>query len=203
MSMYRIGLTGNIATGKSTVLKMLDRLGAVTIDADQIAHEVIEPGGPAYAAVIDAFGPAILRADGTIDRAALGQIVFNDPDALEQLERLVHPPVGEQIEQRVAEADAPVVAIEAIKLVETGRHLKGDALWVVTAPRETQIRRLVEMRGLSRSEAETRIDAQPPVEPKLRLADVVIVNDGSVEELWTKVRRAWKQIPEEKRQASQ
>lgn len=197
--MYRIGLTGNIATGKSTVLRMLDKLGADVIDADRLAHRVIAPHGPAYTAVVEAFGPEILREDGTIDRAKLGEIVFNDPEALERLERLVHPAVGELIERKVAEAEAPVVVVEAIKLVETGRHTRGDALWIVTAPCEQQVRRLMADRGLDRAEAETRIDAQPPIEPKLSLADVVIENNGTLDELWRQVQTAWERIPEEKR----
>lgn len=198
-SMYRIGLTGNIATGKSTVLEMLVKLGAETIDADTLAHRAIAPQGPAHAAVVDSFGQEIVRDDGTIDRGKLGAIVFDDPEALRRLERLVHPAVGELIEQRVADSEAPVVVIEAIKLVETGRHQKGDALWIVTAPREQQVRRLMEERGLDREEAEMRIDAQPPVEPKLPLADVVIENDGTLADLWEQVRAAWERIPEEKR----
>jgi dephospho-CoA kinase len=200
--MYVIGLTGNIATGKSTVLKMLARLGAATIDADKVAHQVIEPGGPAYTATIKAFGSQILRDDGTIDRARLGQIVFNDPAALKHLERLTHPAVGEIIARRLAEMDAPVGVIEAIKLVEAGLHTGVDALWIVTAPHEQQVRRLMETRGLSREEAETRINAQPPIEPKLALADVIIENTGTIEELWEHVQSNWNQIPEEARRAS-
>lgn len=195
--MYRIGLTGNIATGKSTVLGMLDELGAETIDADKIGHEVIAPGGPAYDAVVDVFGPQILSDGGTIDRARLGEIVFNDPAALERLERLTHPAVKEVVAERTTEADAPVVVVEAIKLVEAGMHTTMDALWIVTTSRRQQIQRLVETRSLSRAEAEARVDAQPPIEPKLPLADVVIENDGTIEELWEQVRAAWRQIPVE------
>lgn len=200
--MYLIGLTGNIATGKSTVLKMLAKLGAETIDADKVAHQVIEPGGPAHAAVVEAFGPEILRDDGAIDRTKLGEIVFNDQDALRHLERLTHPAVGEIIVQRLAETDASVVVIEAIKLIEAGMHTNSDALWIVTASREQQIQRLMKTRQLDRAAAETRIDAQPPIEPKLPLADVVIENNGTTEELWEQVRAAWKQIPVEEKRAS-
>lgn len=192
---YIIGLTGGIATGKSTVMRMLRRLGAATIDADRIAHQVIEPQGPAYQAVVEAFGPEILRPDGTIDRRKLGAIVFRDREALKRLEALTHPAIGEEIRRRLAETDAPVVVIEAIKLVEAGMHTQGDALWIVTAPREEQIRRLMRHRHLTRAEAEQRINAQPPIEPKLALADVVIHNDGSLDELWEQVKAAWERIP--------
>lgn len=200
--MYVIGLTGNIATGKSTVLKMLAKLGAEIIDADKIAHQVMEPGEPVYEAVVAAFGPRILRDDGTMDRAVLGEIVFNDPEALKRLERLTHPAVQEVIAQRLMETDAPVVVIEAIKLIEAGMHAQSDAVWIVTAPREQQIQRLMQTRHLSRTEAETRIDAQPPIEPKFSLADVVIENSGTIEDLWRQVQAAWQRIPGEVRQTS-
>lgn len=200
--MYRIGLTGNIGTGKSTVLRMLARLGAEVIDADQIAHQVIQPNGPAYRSVVEAFGQEILRPDGTIDRNKLGEIVFNDPAALKRLERLIQPAVGRIIARRLAETDAPVVVIEAIKLVEAGMHTSGDALWIVTASREEQVRRLMQTRHMSREEAETRIDAQPSIEPRLPLADVVIENNGTLDGLWRQVKAAWQQIPEEEKRTA-
>jgi len=197
-SQYIIGLTGGIATGKTTVLRMLEKLGAETIDADRIAHQVIEPGGPAYQAVVEAFGPEILRPDGAIDRQKLGAMVFRDREALKRLEALTHPAIGAEINRRLAESDAEVVVIEAIKLIESGMHTRGDALWIVTAPREEQIRRLMRHRRLSRAEAEQRIDAQSPIEPKLPLADVIIHNDGSLEHLWEQVRAAWERIPKKR-----
>lgn len=197
--MYVIGLTGNIGTGKSTVLRILAKLGAEVIDADKIAHEVVQPGGPAYAAVLEAFGPQILSEDGTIDRAKLGQIVFNDRGALEHLENLTHPAVSQVLARRLAETNASVVVIEAIKLIEAGMHTNGDALWIVTASREQQIKRLMETRNLTRKEAEARIDAQPSVESKLPLADVVITNNGTIDGLRKQVQSAWDKIPEEKR----
>ncbi|MFQ5854179.1 MAG: dephospho-CoA kinase [Anaerolineae bacterium] len=197
--MYRIGLTGNISTGKSTVLRMLAKLGAEVIDADQIAHQVIEPGGEAYEGVVKAFGPEILRDDGTIDRARLGGIVFNDPVALKHLESLTHPAVDKIIARRLAEANSSVVVVEAIKLIEAGMHTSGDALWIVTASREQQVQRLVESRQLTREEAEARVDAQPSMEPKLPLADVVIQNNGTIEGLWQQVQTEWEQIPEDEK----
>jgi len=191
---YVIGLTGNIGTGKSTVGRMLAELGARVIDADQVAHEAMRPGGPAFQAVVDAFGPGILGADGSIDRVRLGDIVFRDAAALKRLEALVHPAVIAEVEARIARAEEPVVVVEAIKLIEAGMHRRYDALWVVTAPRELQIARLMRERGLTEEEAALRVDAQPPQEEKAARADVVIVNDGSLDELWQRVEEEWPRI---------
>jgi dephospho-CoA kinase len=125
-----IGLTGNIATGKSQVAQMLAELGARVIDADKVAHEVMQPTGPAYNAVVQAFGRGILAADGSIDRARLGAIVFRDPAALRQLETLVHPATAAEVDRRIAQAVEPVVVVEAIKLIEAGMHRRYHALWV-------------------------------------------------------------------------
>lgn len=191
---FLIGLTGNIATGKSEVARLLAERGAQVIDADQVAHQVMQPGGPAYAAVVAAFGQGILAADGTIDRARLAAIVFRDPAALRRLEAAVHPATLAEVDRRIAAATAPVVVVEAIKLIEAGMHRNYDALWVVAAPRPLQIARLMEMRGLSQAEAALRVDAQPPQEDKIALADVVIVNDGDREQLRERVEAAWAQI---------
>jgi len=190
-----IGLTGNIATGKSAVGRMLAELGATVIDADRVAHEVMEPGGPAFAGVVDAFGPEILTPGGTIDRRTLGDIVFRDPAALARLEAAVHPAVILEVGRRIAAAEAAVVVVEAIKLIEAGMHRAYDALWVVTAPREVQIERLVRERGLTHDEAALRVDAQPAQEEKAALADRVLVNDGTPAQLRARVRAAWQQLP--------
>lgn len=190
-----IGLTGNIGTGKSTVMHQLAALGAVVVDADQVAHRVMEPGQPAYQAIVDAFGAEIAPRGGPVDRVRLGQIVFADPQALARLEAIVHPAVYQAISRTVAEAQAPVVVIEAIKLLEAGLSLRlCDAVWVVTAPREQQIRRLMASRGLSQEEATLRIDAQPPQETKAARADVVIDNSGTLEDLQDQVLRAWQAL---------
>ena len=190
-----IGLTGNIATGKSAVGRMLAELGATVIDADRVAHDVMEPGGPAFAAVVDAFGPEILTPGGTIDRRTLGDIVFRDPAALARLEAAVHPAVILEVGKRIATAEAAVVVVEAIKLIEAGMHRVYDALWVVTAPREVQVERLVRERGLTRDEAALRVDAQPPQEEKAALADRVLVNDGTLAQLRARVQAAWEELP--------
>ena len=190
-----IGLTGNIATGKSAVARMLAGLGATVIDADRVAHEVMEPGGAAYAAVVDAFGPEILNPGGTVDRRRLGDIVFRDPAALARLEAAVHPAVLLGVGRRIAAAEAGVVLVEAIKLIEAGMHRAYDALWVVTAPRKVQIERLVRERGMTHDEATLRVDAQPPQEEKAALADRVLVNDGTLAQLRARVEAAWEQLP--------
>ena len=143
-----IGLTGNIGTGKSTVMRMLAELGAIGIDADKVAHEVVMPGELAYGQVLAEFGHEIAPNGGPIDRARLGQIVFSNPTALARLEAIVHPAVSERISRLVADAQAPVVVIEAIKLLEAGLSVRlCNQVWVVTAPRSEQIRRLMATRG--------------------------------------------------------
>ena len=190
-----IGLTGNIGVGKSTVMALLAGLGAVGIDADKVAHQVMEPGQPAYQQIVARFGLSIAPDGGPIDRLRLGQIVFSDPAALADLEAIVHPAVFEVIQRRVAEASAPVVVIEAIKLLEAGlsRQLC-QQVWVVAAPREQQILRLMQTRGLSEAEAALRIDAQPPQAEKIAQADVVIDNSGSLEAVRVQVERAWQML---------
>jgi dephospho-CoA kinase len=192
---YLIGLTGNIATGKSAVARMLAELGARVIDADRVAHEVMRHGTPTWQAVMGAFGPAILAPDGEIDRKRLGDIVFTDPDALRQLEAIVHPAVGLAVGEAIAAATERVVVVEAIKLIEAGMHRAYHALWVATCPAEIQIARLVSQRGLSKGEARLRVEAQPPQAEKVALADVVIDTGGTLEDTRRQVLAAWEAIP--------
>ena len=189
-----VGLTGNIATGKSTVRRILAALGATSIDADRVAHHVLRAGSPAFSAVIQAFGEEIVGADGEIDRARLGSIVFADPAALARLEAIVHPTVIAETLQQIAAAPTPVVVVEAIKLIESGMHTECDSVWVTTCPVEAQIQRLMADRTLTRAEAELRVKAQPPQAEKLALADVVIDTSGTLEETEAQVRAAWKQL---------
>lgn len=193
---YVIGLTGNIATGKTAATQILAELGAQVIDADRVAHDVMQPGGPVFDVVVEAFGREILGRDGRIDRARLGATVFRDSEALRRLEAAVHPAVTVEVKRRISEATQPVVVVEAIKLIEAGMHHRYDALWVVTARRETQIQRLIATRGLSREEAALRVDAQPPQEEKTALADIVLRNDGTWPELRQKVEAAWAEVQE-------
>ncbi len=189
-----IGLTGNIATGKSVVARMLAELGAHVIDADRVAHEVMAPGGPAYDAVVSAFGREMLAPNGMIDRQKLGEIVFRDTDALRRLEAAVHPATVEAVTRRISEASEQVVVVEAIKMIEAGMHRGYDELWVVTAPRSLQIERLVRKRGLTEEAAILRVDSQPPQEEKAAVANRVIANDGDLVVLREKVEAAWAEI---------
>jgi dephospho-CoA kinase len=191
---YIIGLTGNIATGKTTVTSMLHRLGARVIDADQLAHEVMVQGSEVYRQVVAAFGRSILDEKGDIVRAKLGDIVFNDPKALARLEAIVHPVVLARTQQMIAEAQEPVVVVEAIKLIESGLVDKCDTLWVVTSARQQQMERLIEQRYLKEEQARVRVEAQPPQAEKIFRADVVIDNSGTVEQTWEQVRREWQKV---------
>lgn len=191
---YVIGLTGNIATGKSVVRKMLEHLGAYGVDADALGHRAIARGAPGYQAVIAAFGRWILGPDGQIDRSRLARIVFNDPEALEHLEAVVHPLVRGAIDLLVRRSVQPVVVIEAIKLLEGPLREACDTVWVSYAPVEVQLQRLMEKRGMSEEAARLRMIVQPPQEVKLAAADVVIQNEGSFETTWDQVEAAWEKI---------
>ena len=192
---YVIGLTGNIATGKSLVGKTLAQLGAEHIDADQLAHRVMARGQPAWRQIVAIFGEDVLQPGGEIDRRKLGAIVFSDARALGQLEQIVHPEVIACTRKRIAASLAAVVVVEAIKLIESGMVSQlCDALWVVTTPREAQIERLMEQRGLSYEDAVLRIDAQPPQAHKVARADVVIDNGGTIEAIACQVKRAWAEL---------
>ncbi len=192
---YVIGLTGNIAMGKSTVRKMLENLGAQPIDADELAHRAMSPGAPAYAPVIDTFGKWILDADGkAIDRSKLGAVAFSHPEALSRLEAITHPTVGQAIDILISRAKQPVVVVEAIKLIEGTLASQVDAIWVVDATPEVQIKRLMTRRNMSEAEARRRVDAQNPQADKLAKANVIITNNSSPEEIWTQVQREWEKV---------
>ena len=196
---YVVGLTGNIATGKSSVARLLRQFGAQVIDADQVAHEGMQQGTPTHRRILERFGPSVRLADGEINRQELGRIVFADPAALRDLERIVHPAVIEEVDRRIAglaaeSAEPPIVVVEAIKLVEAGMHERYDALWVVTCEPEQQLARLKARSGLSEQEARLRLDAQPPEEAKLAMADVVIDNSGTWAKTARQVRAAWRAV---------
>jgi len=192
---YVVGLTGNIATGKSTVAAMLGKLGACVIDADKLAHWAMRAGTEVNRRIVERFGRQVLRPDGEIDRAKLGPLVFANPGALRDLENIVHPAVVAETLHRIAACEQPVVVVEAIKLLEADMHEHCDAVWVVTSSRQQQIDRLVRARDLSPSQAELRVDAQPPAEEKIAQADLVIGNDRALEETCAQVVRAWNAIP--------
>ena len=188
---YLIGLTGNIAVGKSLVRQFLVDLGAAAIDADQVAHQVILPDGPAFDDVVDEFGEGIIGAEGEINRAVLGKIVFADQVKLRKLESITHPAIRARIDQLIRDAERQVVVIEAIKLLEGNLRQVVDAVWVVNAAPETQMQRLMSERGYSEDLARQRIASQNKQEDKLRQADVIIENDGDMEETRKQVARAW------------
>ncbi|MFY9323713.1 MAG: dephospho-CoA kinase [Syntrophomonadaceae bacterium] len=181
-----IGLTGGIASGKSTVSRALQDLGAIIIDADEVAHAIIEPGKPAWEDIVEHFGTEVLNPDQTIDREKLGAIVFNDPARLQVLNQITHPRVGEQFKQMIKniksqQSDA-VLFIEVPLLCETHMDRICDEVWVVWVDEETQIQRLMKRDGLSREDALKRIDAQMSLDEKAKRADVVIDNRFSIEE---------------------
>lgn len=191
---YVIGLTGNIATGKSVIRKMLEHLGAYGIDADALAHRAIAPEAPGYRPVIETFGKWIVSADGQIERTRLGKIVFADAEALRQLEAIVHPLVRQALDVMMRRATQKVVVIEAIKLLEGPLRQACDTIWVTLTPADLQLARLRQKRGMSEEEARQRIAAQTSQEAKRAAANVIIRNDGSFEETWRQVAAAWQAV---------
>jgi len=190
---FVIGLTGNIASGKTTVGRLLLEQGAQRyIDADLLVHQLYEPGQPVYAAVVEAFGPGVVDTQGALNRRALGAIVFNDPEALRRLERIVHPAVHAAIAAELQQLPADAIAVvDAVKLIEGGSAQLAHSRWLVTCAPEEQLRRLIELRGLSEAEARARLLAQPPVEPRLKLVDEVIDNSGDLTATRAQVRAAF------------
>jgi dephospho-CoA kinase len=200
----RAGLTGGLASGKSTVAAILRALGAFHLDADAIVHETLAPGGAAHAPVVARFGPAIVRPDGTIDRNALAARVFADPAELSALNAIVHPLVRAEIARRIAAAAAapappPVAIVDAPLLVEAGMHRDLDALIVVACRPETQIARAVARGGMTESEARARVAAQAPLDAKLALADYVIDTDGTLADTDRRTRDVWDRLLAESR----
>jgi dephospho-CoA kinase len=191
---FVIGLTGNIATGKSVVRKMLEHLGAYGIDADALGHRAIAKDAPGYMTVVDTFGKWILGPDGQIDRVKLARVVFSDPDALIQLESIVHPLVRQAVDLLIRRSSQKVIVVEAIKLLEGPLRQACDTIWVTFAPKSTQISRLTGKRGLSVAVAHQRINSQPPQSEKVNVANTVIHNEGSFEDTWLQVTRAWKEL---------
>jgi len=189
-----IGLTGNIATGKSMVRRMLEHLGAYTIDADALSHRVIAKGAPGYQPVLDRFGTWLLDKDGQINRDKLARLVFSDGQALAQLEDIVHPYVNQAVEMLAGRASQSVIVIEAIKLLETSLRSQCDTIWVTDASQEVQVERLVKKRGMKQEDALQRIHSQSAQKEKLTSAKVIISNNGSFEDLWKQVNEAWKKI---------
>lgn len=188
----RVGLTGGIASGKSTVSAILAELGAVVIDADLLAREVVARGTPGLAAVVEEFGDAVLTPEGDLDRPAMGRIVFGDAGARKRLEAIIHPLVHRRGAELEAEAPGDAVVVHDIPLLaEGGRASSFDAVVVVDSPSEVQVERMVRDRGWSREEAEARIAAQATREERLAIATHVIENTGSLEDLRARVEQVY------------
>lgn len=184
----RVGLTGGIASGKSTVSAILAELGAIVIDGDLLAREVVQRGTPGYERVVEAFGEGVLTAEGDLDRPALGAIVFADEARRRELEAIVHPLVFERIvELEQSAADDDLVVHDIPLLAESGRASTFDAVVVVDVPTELQVERMVALRGMTQEEAEARIAAQATREQRLAVATHVIENAGSLDELRARV----------------
>ncbi|WP_120005168.1 dephospho-CoA kinase [Nesterenkonia muleiensis] len=192
----RVGLTGGIASGKSVVSQRLAEHGAVVIDADKLARDVVAPGGNGLDEIVSEFGPEVLTAEGSLDRPAMGKIVFDNDDARARLNAIIHPRVRAEA-TRVREASAPgsVVVEDIPLLVETGQQDRFDVVVVVQAPYEERIRRMVEDRGMSRTEAESRIASQATDEQRAAAADVVLDNSGTLEDLRGQADELWEELP--------
>lgn len=191
---FVLGVTGNIASGKSTVVRRLQEHGAIGIDADLVYRELVGSGQPLLATLAEHFGAHIIAEDGSLDRPALGEIVFSDPRKLRELDELTHPAVIAEIDRRVAAIASGVVVIDAVKLIESGHADHCDQVWVVTADTNVQVTRLVDRNTLSQVEARRRVEAQPPMAPKLARADRVIDNSGTIENTYAQVDAGWREI---------
>ncbi len=194
--MLLVGLTGGIGTGKSTVARMLEKRGAVVFDADVLARQAVAPGTPGFDEVVERFGPNVLAPGGGLDREALASIVFADPAARRDLEGIVHPEVRRMFAEGCEEyKDSDrVVVFSAPLLVETGMHTAFDLLIVVSAPVATQIERLMRDRGMPERDVQARIAAQLPLEAKAEVADVLVDNEGTLEDLEGQVDRVWRDL---------
>jgi dephospho-CoA kinase len=193
-----IGLTGGIGAGKSTVTQMLEELGAAVIDADKVGHQIYLPDLPAWREIVDAFGTGVLNADRSINRQALGKIVFASPEALHTLNRIVHPKMfdrmAELIDELRARGGMQAIVVEAAVLIEANWQPLVDQVWVVVASEAVVIDRLAKQRHLSPEQVRTRIAAQLSNDERLKHADVVIRNDGSLDQVRAAVQQAWDKL---------
>ena len=192
--MIVIGVTGNIGSGKSTVCQILAKLGAAIIDADKLAHETYKPHSQTWQELINAFGKDIVRANGEIDRQKLGQIVFSDPDALAQLNQIVHPEAYRMAQERIEicrRQKAKAIVVEATLLLEAGWTNLVNKVWLVVAPEAAIVQRVKEKQELSELQILARLKSQMPAEEKMKYADEIIYNDGSLDQLEAKVTELW------------
>ena len=194
-----IGLTGNIGSGKSTVSRRLDELGAEVIDTDQVARDVVAPDTPGLEKIVREFGPGVLGSSGELDRAGMASLVFNNPGARARLEAIIHPEVVRVVALRISDyregrGITPLLVVEVPLLIEAGMHGMMDEIWVVTVSPEAQVKRVMTRSGLSREDVLKRIKAQMPQEEKLKYADRVIDNSGNIEETIRQVDSLWVQI---------
>jgi dephospho-CoA kinase len=195
--MKRLGLTGGIGSGKSTVARMLAERGAVVVDADQIARELVEPGGAALAELVTEFGPRILQADGSLSRGELAALAFSDPRAIERLNAIMHPLIGAEAQRRINdEPQAAVVVYDMPLLVETGQADLVDLVVVVDVPEAVQLDRAVRLRGLDEADVQRRMSVQASRQDRLARADVVIDNSGSLPQTHEQVDQLWDRLVE-------
>ena len=195
--MYRIGLTGGIASGKSTVATILREMGVPVINLDQISREIMHRGTPAYREVLAVFGQAVLTPDQEIDRKALGKIVFSDPEARQRLEGITHPRILQGMEEQIAQLEAQgsrIVVIEVPLLIEGGRMHEYDEIWLVYVDEATQLARLQARDTLDESGAMARIAAQIPLEEKKVYADHLIINTGAIADLKKQIEEIWREV---------
>jgi dephospho-CoA kinase len=196
--MLLVALTGGIASGKSTVARRLEEHGAVIVDADQVARQVVEPGEPALARIAEEFGPGVIAADGSLDRAALGAVIFSDPEGRQRLNAITHPAVLDRsraLFAAAADADPNAIVVYDIPLlVEAGRSDEFDLRVVVHAATETRVRRMTELRGMTREEALHRINSQATDTDRFAIADVVIDADGTLDQTLEQTDALWENL---------
>lgn len=189
-----IGVTGNLASGKSTVMRRLAHHGAMTIDADAVYHGLIAPGAKLWQALRHRFGDDIIAVDGAIDRRALAAIVFSNQAALADLDQITHPSIVNEIRRQIQTANEAVVAVDAVKLFESSLASICDQVWIVTSSPEQQVARLIDRNSLSLEDARRRVTAQPAIKPKLQHANTIIDNTGSIEATHDQVDAAWRTL---------
>ena len=195
--MFRVGLTGNVASGKSAVADVWRRLGAAIVDADELARDAVKPGSAGLRRVVHRFGSGVLHEDGSLDRSALRNVVFADAEQRLALERILHPEIArlrKQEEARLEQEGVNVVVHMIPLLFEAGLTREVDIIVLVNAPAETRLERIQEMRGLGEQEARRMIDAQMTSDEKRARADIVIDNEGTLEQLETRAAEAWRQV---------